>query len=47
MKYKIEFLNAKKGFKKEAKIFVSYDKAKKWGAKNLPNFFEDMIRAIY
>jgi len=42
----IEFLNKNKGFRKEAKYFVSYEQAKKWGIANLENFNIDMIKPL-
>lgn len=43
----ISYLDSKNNFKETKKTFKgenSYEAAKKWGEKNLPNFKEDMIR---
>ena len=43
----IEYLNKKKGFQKDKKVFNgvnAYEEAVKWGRKNLENFNLDMIR---
>lgn len=41
--YYIEFLNAKKQFKKERKFFATYEAAKNWALKNFEKFNPDMI----
>ena len=46
-KYYIEFLNKKKGFKRDKKEFSSYEDAIAWGRKNLENFNSDMVRMEY
>jgi hypothetical protein len=48
--YIIEFLNCKKDFKKDIMQFQgpqAYEKAVKWGKKNLENFNPDMIKLIH
>lgn len=40
----IEFLNKKKGFKKDKVYFSSYEEAIDWGRKNLETFSPDMIK---
>jgi len=42
--YYIEYLNKNKGFEKTRIDFDSYEKAVKWGVKNLDFFNHDMVK---
>jgi hypothetical protein len=46
-KYQIKFLNANKNYSIDIKQFLSYEKAIKWGKKNIPNFNLNSINIIF
>jgi len=43
-KFYIEYLNKKKGFKRDKKFFETYEKAIQWAKDNFENFSPDMIK---
>lgn len=43
-KYYIEFLNKKKGFSRDKKVFDTEEEAVRWGRKNLERFNYDMLK---
>lgn len=45
-KYKIVYLNAKNGFKKEERYFLTWEAAAHWGRLTIENFSPDMISII-
>ena len=45
-KWKIEFLNKDKNFKKDTKYFEKLVRAKEWGKGNIPNWNEDMLTMV-